>query len=197
MGDQTKPGDNSTPGALHDANRLVDRLQDEVGAYLDPAASPEQQEEAVGQMIGDLEASPEVRTVREADGQDPGKFGSASNPGGKEPRRIYDEFDEDLDPAGRAEGPDQIALEAEIASLEDDFGKLETPEAMERTADEISAGLGAYDGGPIVGRAVAAELRRRALKLRNQAPPRQTGTADFSKEAHDRVTGPAIERPVD
>jgi len=90
MSDEAKTGDNSKAHAVEAANHLVDRLQDEAGAYIDPHSPPALQREAVEQMIGDLEASPEVRTIREAGGEDPGKFGSAGNPEGKAPRQDYD-----------------------------------------------------------------------------------------------------------
>ncbi len=198
MGDEPKSGDNSKARAVQGANDLVDRLQDEAIAYLKPAASMDEREDAVAQMIGDLEAAPEVRQLREAGGEDPAKFGSAENPEGKAPRRVYDEHEHDDGKPEPFPGPDAIALEAEIASLEDDFGKLDTVEALEHAANEISAGVATYDGGPIVARAVAAELRRRAIRLRSAggfggiAADTSIGAADFSKETHDRVTGPAI-----
>ena len=95
MGAEAKSGDNSKAEAIEQANDLVDRLQDEVGHYISPASTPGDQREAVEQMIGDLEASPEVRAVRIAGGEDPGKFGSSANPSGKAQRRIYDEVDEE------------------------------------------------------------------------------------------------------
>jgi len=102
METEAKSGDNSKAKAVEDANSLIDRLQDEVGDYIDPASTPEQQRDAVDQMIGDLEASPEVRAVREAGGEDPGKFGSANNPDGKAPRRIYDEVIGEEPPSSQA-----------------------------------------------------------------------------------------------
>lgn len=199
MGDDAKSGDNSKAKAVDGANDLVDRLQDEALTYLKPSATADQREDAVAQMIGDLEAAPEVRQLREAVGEDPAKFGSANNPEGKAPRRVYDEYAADSDTPDREPGPDAIALEAEIAALEDDFGKLETVEALEHAADEISASIATYDGGPIVARAVAAELRRRAIRLRSASDSQgiagdaSIGAADLGKETHDRVTAPLIE----
>ncbi|MET3665883.1 hypothetical protein [Caulobacter sp. 1776] len=89
-------GDNSKAQVAGAANHLVDRLQDEVGEYISPASTPQEQRDAVEQMIGDLEASPEVRTIREAGGEDPGKFGSAGNPEGKALRRDYDQAERDV-----------------------------------------------------------------------------------------------------
>ncbi|PIB95367.1 hypothetical protein [Caulobacter sp. X] len=126
MGDKAVSGDNSKAEAVEAANDLVDRLQDEIDTYVKPTSTPDQQRDAVEQMIGDLEASPEVRTIREAGDEDPGKFGSSANPEGRAPRREYDE-------------------------------PLEKAEEGER------------------------ELR--------------TGEADFSKESHDRVTGPLLDLP--
>lgn len=132
MSEDAKTGDNSKAAAVEAANHLVDRLQDEAGTYVDPGSTPAQQREAVEQMIGDLEASPEVRTIREAGGEDPGKFGSAGNPEGKAPRRDYDQEERAL-----AEGQSFAAEDHEPLS----------------------------------------------------------GEADFSKETHDRVTGPLLDLP--
>lgn len=195
MSDKPTSGDNSKAQAVSGANDLVDRLQDEALRYLKPTSTEDQREDAVSQMIGDLEAAPEVRQLREADGQDPGKFGSAGNVTGAAARRVYDEHSE-FEPPPQQRGPDAIALEAEIASLEDDMGKLDTAERLDHAADEITASLATYDGGPIVARAVAAELRRRAIRLRSAGPgiaeDTSIGAADFSKEAHDRVTAPIV-----
>lgn len=126
MGDKAVSGDNSKAEAVEAANNLVDRLQDEIDTYVRPTTTPEGQRDAVEQMIGDLEASPEVATIREAGGEDPSKFGSSGNPEGKADRLDYDEPLEKVDEAER-------------------------------------------------------EL--------------QTGEADFSKESHDRVTGPLLDLP--
>lgn len=60
---------------------------------------------------------------------------------------------------------DKVALDAELAGLEDEFGPLNDAELLDRLADGINPDT--YDGGPVVARAVAAELRRRALRIRN------------------------------
>lgn len=62
---------------------------------------------------------------------------------------------------------DPIALAAEIAAIADEFGPLDDADLLDRLADGINPET--YDGGAVVARAVAAELRRKALRKRNSA----------------------------
>jgi hypothetical protein len=60
--------------------------------------------------------------------------------------------------------PSQVAKE--VSEVLAEFGPATTPEDYERLARGAEANPRAYDGGPALARAVAAELRRRADHMR-------------------------------
>lgn len=71
-------GDNSEKAALQDANRLIDRLQDETVAPLKPGATPADAEEALLNITDELEG-PAVENIRESAGET-AHYGSAGRP---------------------------------------------------------------------------------------------------------------------
>lgn len=94
MSDETKIGDHSQAEAVEAVNPLVGRPPGAVGNDIDPHAPPALQQEAIDQMIGDLETSPEVRTIREAGGNAPGTFGSSGHSDGEDAPTLAEEVAE-------------------------------------------------------------------------------------------------------
>jgi len=62
--------------------------------------------------------------------------------------------------------PHPSLVAKEVSEVLADYGPATTPEDYERLARGAEANARAYDGGPALAQAVAAELRRRADRMR-------------------------------
>jgi hypothetical protein len=76
MTDYPSKDDNSAKAALGAADDLISRVQDETAPALKPGSTKEDAEEALLNIVDEMEAAPEIREVREALGEDPGRYGS-------------------------------------------------------------------------------------------------------------------------
>lgn len=62
--------------------------------------------------------------------------------------------------------PHPSLVAKEVSEIIAEYGPASTPEDLERLARGAEANPKAYDGGPVLAEAVAAELRRRAEHMR-------------------------------
>ena len=62
--------------------------------------------------------------------------------------------------------PHASLVAREVSEIIADYGPANTPEDMERLARGAEHNPSAYDGGPTLAHAVAAELRQRAAHMR-------------------------------
>lgn len=64
--------------------------------------------------------------------------------------------------------PSPALVAKEVSSIIAEYGPIEGPEDLDRLARGSDGNPNSYDGGPVLARRVAAELRRLAQELRDR-----------------------------